>query len=103
MLFQGLQSLLPLHAVELAPVVEPAQRLGAEAVEPPPRISSRLDRSGIAEHPKMSGHRGLVHADQFDQITDGALPVEHRIQDVATDALSDRVQYGRHHALTSMQ
>ncbi len=92
---ESIQSIRPLSAVRLQPLIEVAERLTANAVETPLRVRPHRDESSVSQHPEVPGDTGLTHFELVDQLADGAFADADGIQNLASIRLRDRLEYSR--------
>ncbi len=60
----------PVLSVRGQPGVQLGQGLGAKVVDAPLGVDADPDEAGVAQHPQVPGHPGLVHPRELDEFTD---------------------------------
>lgn len=76
-------------------VVKFCHGLGNESVEAPAPLTPVGHQPGLAEDPEVKGEAGLCSIEISDQITDAALPVPQRLDDLEASLIGESVGQGR--------
>ena len=90
MQFKGVETMGPFSPVRLQPVVEFLQGLRAEAVEPALRLPPDLDEACVAKHLQVPRDAGLVHPDDYHEVTHRPFTAANCVEDASPGGFGDR-------------
>ncbi len=96
MAFKVVEPVCPQPPIGLQPVIEFAQRLGSNPIEPSLRVDSDLNKSRLAEHPQMLGDGRLAQFEGADQRAYRLLGPAKQAKDVAAVWFGEDVQSKAH-------
>lgn len=95
MVFEVVESPLPVPAVGLEPLVELGERLRAEPIEAALAVGASIDQSGLLQHPQVLGDRWLTQLQTLDQVADRLLAVAEQIEDIDPMGLAEGLECAR--------
>ena len=94
MLLEAVEVCRPELPIRGEPVVQFRERLGADAVEPPLGVGTRLDQTGVFKHAEVLRDRRLADAEALDEIANRPFAVAEQVEDLQPARLCEGFECG---------
>jgi hypothetical protein len=92
---QPIEAMAPQRAIGRQPVVDLAQLLRPQPIDPPLRVDARVNEPGLTQHAQVFRDRRLTElAELLDELGDGALAAAEQIEDAPSIGFGEDVEGG---------